>query len=73
MQLVDFLAMQGVSELREEVKNLRIEIDRLRKGTDAWLHDVYENQKHLPEMVKNLKEELDVDRVKRWRRSRSRL
>ena len=32
-----------VSELREEVKNLRIEINRLRKGTDARLSDAYVN------------------------------
>ena len=38
--------VQEVSELREEVKNLWIEIDRLRKGTDARLCDAYENQKH---------------------------
>ena len=35
------------------------------KGTDARHCDAYENQKHLLEMVKDLKEELDVDRVKR--------
>ena len=57
--------MQAVSELREEVKNLRIEIDRLRKETDTWLCDAYKNQKHLLEMVKDLKEELDFNRVKR--------
>ena len=57
--------MQEVSELREEVKNLRMEIERLRKGTDARLSEAYKNQKHLLEMIKDLKEELDVDKVKR--------
>ena len=57
--------VQEVSKLREEVKNLRIEIDRLRKSTDTRLRDAYENQKHLLEMVKDLKEELDVDKATR--------
>ena len=57
--------MQEVSELREEVKNLRIDIDRLKKRTDACLRDAYVNQKHLLEIIKDLKEEIDVNRVKR--------
>ena len=40
-----------MSELKEEVKNLRIEVDRLGK--------------HLLGMIKDLKEEIDVDRVRR--------
>ena len=46
------------------MKNLRIDIDRLRKGKNARLRDAYKNQKHLLEMVKDLKEALDVDRLK---------
>ena len=42
---------QNMSELKEEVKNLRIEVDRLGK--------------HLLGMIKDLKEEIDVDRVRR--------
>ena len=57
--------VQEVSKLREEVKNLRIENERLRKGTDARLRDAYENQKHLLKMVNDLKEELDVDKATR--------
>ena len=56
---------QEVIELRDEVKNLRVEIDRLGKGTDARLCDAYTNQKHLLGMIKDLKEELDVDKAKR--------
>jgi hypothetical protein len=63
---------QEVSELREQVKNLRVEvknlsveIDRLGKGTDARLKDAYTNQQHLLGMIKDLKEELDVDKAKR--------
>ena len=56
---------QEVSELRDRVKNLRAEIDRLGKGTDARLCDAYTNQKHLLGMIKDLKEELDVDKAKR--------
>ena len=56
---------QEVSELRDGVKNLRAEIDRLGKGTDARLCDAYTNQKHLLGMIKDLKEELDVDKAKR--------
>ena len=40
-----------MSELKEEVKTLRIEVDRLGK--------------HLLGMIKDLKEEIDVDRVGR--------
>ena len=46
---------QAVSELREEVRTLRQEVDRLGSV----------NQQHLLEMIKDLKEEIDVDRVMR--------
>ena len=39
--------------------------DNLNCKVNSRLCDAYENQKHLLEMVKDLKEELDVDRVKR--------
>ena len=55
--------VQMVSELREEVKTLRDEIDRLGKVSDAQFSDHSINQKHLLEMIKDLKEEFDVDRV----------
>jgi hypothetical protein len=35
------------------------------EGDDAWFSDAIMNQKHLLEMIKNLKEEINVDRVKR--------
>ena len=46
---------QAVSELREEVRTLRQEVDRLGSV----------NQQHLLEMIKDLKGEIDVDRVTR--------
>ena len=53
----------AVSAPREEVNTLRLEVDRLVRGTDAQSSDV--NHKHLLEMIKDLKEEFDVDRVRR--------
>jgi hypothetical protein len=55
--------VQAVSPLREEVNTLRLEVDRMVTGTDAQSSDV--NHKHLLEMIKDLKEEFDVDRVRR--------
>jgi hypothetical protein len=46
---------RAVSELREEVRTLRQEVDRLGSV----------NQQHLLEMIKDLKAEIDVDRVMR--------
>ena len=46
--------MQAVAEMREEVKTLRLEVDRLGNVNVNLL-----------EMIKDLKEEVDVDRVKR--------
>ena len=45
---------QAVAEMREEVKTLRLEVDRLGNVNANLL-----------EMIKDLKEEVDVDRVKR--------
>jgi hypothetical protein len=47
--------VQAVSVLREEVKTLRLEINRLLNV----------NQKRLLEVIKDLKEEFDVDKIKR--------
>ena len=46
--------MQAVAEMKEEVKTLRLEVDRLGNVNANLL-----------EMIKDLKEEVDVDRVKR--------
>ena len=45
----------AVSELREEVRTLRMEVDRLGSV----------NQQHLLELIKDLKGEIDADRVTR--------
>ena len=44
--------MQAVSALREEVNTLRLEVDRLVRGTDAKSSDL--NHNHLLEMIKDL-------------------
>jgi hypothetical protein len=50
---------------REEVKKLRIQIEEHREGTSTRLSDAYENQKHLLEMVRDLKEEFEMEKATR--------
>ena len=64
-----------IKDLKEEIDvervrkqgndNLRLEIDRLKKGTDGRLCDAYENQKRLLEMVRDLRDELDMVKAPR--------
>jgi hypothetical protein len=50
---------------REEVKKLRIQIEKHREGTSTHLSDAYENQKRLLEMMRDLKEDFEVEKAMR--------
>jgi hypothetical protein len=60
---VDRVRKQGND--REEVKKLRIQIEKHKEGTSSRLSDAYENQKRLLEMVRDLKEEFEVEKATR--------
>jgi actin-related protein len=61
---VDRVRKQGND--REEVKKLMTQIEKHREGTSTRLSDAYENQKRLLEMVRDLKEEFELDKATRF-------
>ena len=56
---------QEVAALKEEIKSLMSEIIRLRKETDTQFNSQNENNKQLLEMIKDIREDLDVARAVR--------
>jgi hypothetical protein len=58
--------VQEVNKLRQEIETLREENERLRSEANARFkehNDQNENNRRLLEMIKDIKEEVDVDRV----------
>ena len=62
---VDRVRKQG-NDREEEIKSLLSEIIRLRKETDTHVNTQNENSKQLFEMIKDIREDLNVERAVRW-------